>query len=71
MGLKDYRLWAMGQLDSNLQSPTAVSSSSSLGELFGGGCGGLGGGFRSFTLTPAMSTGTFMTAPPPPARTDD
>jgi hypothetical protein len=22
MGLKGYRLWAMGQLDSNLQSPT-------------------------------------------------
>jgi hypothetical protein len=30
MGLKGYRLWAMGQLDSNVQSPTpacaAVSS---------------------------------------------
>jgi hypothetical protein len=23
MGLKGYRLWAMGQLDSNVQSPTA------------------------------------------------
>jgi hypothetical protein len=22
MGLKGYRLWAMGQLDSNVQSPT-------------------------------------------------
>jgi hypothetical protein len=22
MGLKDYRLWVMGQLDSNVQSPT-------------------------------------------------
>jgi hypothetical protein len=26
MGLKGYRLWAVGQLDSNVQSPTAVSS---------------------------------------------
>jgi hypothetical protein len=24
MGLKGYRLWAMGQLDSNVQSPTVV-----------------------------------------------
>jgi hypothetical protein len=24
MGLKGYRLWVMGQLDSNVQSPTAV-----------------------------------------------
>jgi hypothetical protein len=24
MGLKGYRLWAMGQLDSNVQSPTAA-----------------------------------------------
>jgi hypothetical protein len=24
MGLKGYRLWAMGQLDSNVQSPTPV-----------------------------------------------
>jgi hypothetical protein len=24
MGLKGYRLWVMGQLDSNLQSPTAA-----------------------------------------------
>jgi hypothetical protein len=24
MGLKGYRLWAMGQLDSNVQSPAAV-----------------------------------------------
>jgi hypothetical protein len=23
MGLKGYRLWAMGQLDSNVQSPTS------------------------------------------------
>jgi hypothetical protein len=23
MGLKGYRLWAMGQFDSNMQSPTA------------------------------------------------
>jgi hypothetical protein len=26
MGLKGYRLWATGQLDSNLQSPTAAVS---------------------------------------------
>jgi hypothetical protein len=26
MGLKGYRLWVMGQLDSNVQSPTAMSS---------------------------------------------
>jgi hypothetical protein len=26
MGLKGYRLWAMGQLDSNLQSPTAAKA---------------------------------------------
>jgi hypothetical protein len=25
MGLKGYRLWVMGQLDSNVQSPTAPS----------------------------------------------
>jgi hypothetical protein len=25
MGLKGYKLWAMGQLDSNVQSPTAGS----------------------------------------------
>jgi hypothetical protein len=25
MGLKGYRLWAMGQLDSNVQSPTALA----------------------------------------------
>jgi hypothetical protein len=25
MGLKGYRLWAMGQLDSNVQSPTTVA----------------------------------------------
>jgi hypothetical protein len=24
MGLKGYRLWAVGQLDSNVQSPTVV-----------------------------------------------
>jgi hypothetical protein len=24
MGLKGYRLWVMGQLDSNVQSPTAL-----------------------------------------------
>jgi hypothetical protein len=24
MGLKGYRLWAVGQLDSNVQSPTAT-----------------------------------------------
>jgi hypothetical protein len=24
MGLKGYRLWVMGQLDSNVQSPTAA-----------------------------------------------
>jgi hypothetical protein len=27
MGLKGYRLWVMGQLDSNVQSPTAVTAS--------------------------------------------
>jgi hypothetical protein len=27
MGLKGYRLWVMGQLDSNLQSPTTSASS--------------------------------------------
>jgi hypothetical protein len=26
MGLKGYRLWVMGQLDSNVQSPTALTS---------------------------------------------
>jgi hypothetical protein len=26
MGLKGYRLWAMGQLDSNVQSPTATAA---------------------------------------------
>jgi hypothetical protein len=26
MGLKGYRLWVMGQLDSNVQSPTAAAS---------------------------------------------
>jgi hypothetical protein len=26
MGLKGYRLWATGQLDSNLQSPAAMRS---------------------------------------------
>jgi hypothetical protein len=26
MGLKGYRLWVMGQLDSNVQSPTAPST---------------------------------------------
>jgi hypothetical protein len=26
MGLKGYRLWAMGQLDSNVQSPTAMNA---------------------------------------------
>jgi hypothetical protein len=26
MGLKGYRLWVMGQLDSNMQSPTACAS---------------------------------------------
>jgi hypothetical protein len=26
MGLKGYRLWAMGQLDSNVQSPTMSDS---------------------------------------------
>jgi hypothetical protein len=25
MGLKGYRLWVMGQLDSNVQSPTAAT----------------------------------------------
>jgi hypothetical protein len=25
MGLKGYRLWVMGQLDSNVQSPTAAA----------------------------------------------
>jgi hypothetical protein len=29
MGLKGYRLWVMGQLDSNVQSPTAVSGAPS------------------------------------------
>jgi hypothetical protein len=28
MGLKGYRLWVMGQLDSNVQSPTARSGTS-------------------------------------------
>jgi hypothetical protein len=28
MGLKCYRLWDMGQLDSNVQSPTAFPSAS-------------------------------------------
>jgi hypothetical protein len=28
MGLKGYRLWAMGQLDSNVQSPAAASAMS-------------------------------------------
>jgi hypothetical protein len=27
MGLKGYRLWVMGQLDSNVQSPTVVYTS--------------------------------------------
>jgi hypothetical protein len=27
MGLKGYRLWAMGQLDSNVQSPTTIKIS--------------------------------------------
>ena len=27
MGLKGYRLWVMGQLDSNMQSPTAAAAS--------------------------------------------
>jgi hypothetical protein len=27
MGLKGYRLWIMGQLDSNVQSPTVTASS--------------------------------------------
>jgi hypothetical protein len=26
MGLKGYRLWAMGQLDSNVQGPTVMGS---------------------------------------------
>jgi hypothetical protein len=26
MGLKGYRLWAMGKLDSNVQSPTTAAS---------------------------------------------
>jgi hypothetical protein len=26
MGLKGYRLWVMGQLDSNVQSPTAAAA---------------------------------------------
>jgi hypothetical protein len=29
MGLKGYRLWVMGQLDSNVQRPTAVPSAAS------------------------------------------
>jgi hypothetical protein len=29
MGLKGYSLWVMGQLDSNVQSPTASRSSAS------------------------------------------
>jgi hypothetical protein len=33
MGLKGYRLWAMGQLDSNVQSPTAVGSGVASGGL--------------------------------------
>jgi hypothetical protein len=28
MGVKGYRLWAMGQLDSNVQSPTPVAAAS-------------------------------------------
>jgi hypothetical protein len=30
MGLKGYRLWVMGQLDSNVQSPTYVARASEL-----------------------------------------
>jgi hypothetical protein len=31
MGLKGYRLWAMGQLDSNVQSPAAPPAQAPLG----------------------------------------
>jgi hypothetical protein len=31
MGLKGYRLWVMGQLDSNVQSPTSICEKSSIG----------------------------------------
>jgi hypothetical protein len=33
MGLKGYRLWVMGQLDSNLQSPTAPPPPASLASV--------------------------------------
>jgi hypothetical protein len=33
MGLKGYRLWVMGQLDSNVQSPTTMASISAGSEI--------------------------------------
>jgi hypothetical protein len=33
MGLKGYRLWVMGQLDSNVQRPTPVQNSTSFASM--------------------------------------
>jgi hypothetical protein len=40
MGLKGYRLWVMGQLDSNVQSPTTASNvpSCSAADVSSGRC---------------------------------
>jgi hypothetical protein len=35
MSLKGYRLWAMGQLDSNVQSPTSYSTHEETAKTFG------------------------------------
>jgi hypothetical protein len=35
MGLKGYRLWVMGQLDSNVQSPTVAALPAELGVVRG------------------------------------
>jgi hypothetical protein len=48
MGLKGYMLWVMGQLDSNVQSPTVTPSSP--------GCSGTKLGFflKKQTLKPVL-----------------
>jgi hypothetical protein len=41
MGLKGYRLWVMGQIDSNVQSPAAADSWGSIASSGNGGGGDL------------------------------
>jgi hypothetical protein len=69
MGLKGYRLWVMGQPDSNVQSPTAAlmlstatrtASASwnvftSVPRVDVGVEPSMRGGFQSFTLSPPFS----------------